>query len=558
MDVPLGVNVNGLISGLDIVYEYTDETFNFLLGKLETASMHSSITTTSLIRKNLTQRSNIRSLNPNSLRFDKSLKIIDLKNLKVNKHFNFQFIIKNNSGISTYFSLTSKNYSPGIDKDLKYEIQANKPQLNSQYDNYYSNSKSNIIIEHGQSPRSINSIDNIQNSSKANSFNGSLNLNGNKKNLERRDSNNMSVNKSTNFVNKRYDSIRSNPIENEVNNNNSTINLNRNNSSVNPLNSSTLKPIKTLNSLRHSQNSEKNIFHHLKKKDPETIGHQLLNDQHENLIFTSPKGIEHTKMKQIEKESHMYLSNKKGVALVIEPSNGKLEPYSEILVSISIYNECVGDFEDELVSQIKGLAERRFPIQLKIRGNPLQLAPFQTGIDYNEEPPLLKIGNVITKINQINKTFKVINTGGNLIMLKWKIYDFEKILNPSKNRDLVRLRISESKGLFSLKFIPNEPEESTGDEKTYDIQPNNYLMQPKETKEFDVSFRTNEPGLKSSLLVAFPKFMDNNSISNVGLNELAVKIDANGIFPKLLVDKTVSLTNSFKLFLLLKILSFFY
>jgi hypothetical protein len=153
----------------------------------------------------------------------------------------------------------------------------------------------------------------------------------------------------------------------------------------------------------------------MKKNSKVVIPHKILNDAHEAYNFTSAKGAEFTKLKQIEKDSVLYLSNKKGVAIVISPSEGFLDKNSEVTITVSIYNDCVGDFEDELVSQIKGLPEVRFPMNIKIRGNPLQLSPFQPGIDYVAIPPVLKMGNVLTKSNMLEKVIKLLNTGSNSI-----------------------------------------------------------------------------------------------------------------------------------------------
>ena len=431
MDVPLGVNIKGSVTGLEISYELTEDSYNqFYLLKNDTASIHSSLTSNSLIKKSINVRTD-RRFNPLDTKIiDKTLRNIEFKNLKVNKPNSFKFIIKNHSGINTYFNFSSKNFSPGIEKDLKYEMAHN--QLGSEIN-------------------MVNTSDVLNNS------------------------------------------------------------------------------VITLSSLRKSQQL---------KKISSVIAHELLNDNHELVNFTSPKGLEYTKTKQIEKEAIMYLSSKKGVAIIIEPKSGKIEPYSENLISVTIYNECVGDFEDELISQIKGLPERRFPVNMKIRGNPLQLAPFQTGIDYYEEPPIIKMGNVITKINSISKSFKVINTGSNLISLDWKVFDYDDILDPSGN--IFKIKIHENKGNFNLRYLPCEPKEFP-DDKIFNVDPRNVLIHPKGFKEFNVTFRTDREGLRSSILVAYPKFIDNYTTSNVKLTELSIKIDAYGINPKLIVDKNVKL-----------------
>lgn len=469
MDVPLGVNVRGVVTGLDIIYEYTDQSFNQMnfLSRLETTSIHSAITSNSLIRKTLTLKSNKRFSNSDSLKLDKTLKLIDIKNLKVNKHHSFSFIIKNLSGIPTSFYFTSKNFHPGKEKDIKYEILAQT---------------------------SLSSLEKIEK--------GSNDI----RNFEK---NNSAV--TQNSIKDIYNSIAN-------------------------FNPSTNRNMKSLNGLRKSYLNKSSFGN----SSTGIICHELLNDLHEQIIFTSPKGIEHTKFKQIEKESHMFLSNQKGVALVIEPKEGKLDPYSEVIVNISIYNECVGDFEDELISRVKGLPEKKFPVSLRIRGNPLQMAPNQTGLNYQEEPPILNIGNVITKINQIQKSFKIINTGANLILINWKIFDYEKIDNKDIDRNIFNIKIAESKGNFSLKYIPCEPEELNKYDDSFVIEPQNQLIQPKNSLDFKITFKANSSGLRNALFMAYPKFMDNNSTSNLGLSELALKVEARGISPLLYVDKKVN------------------
>jgi hypothetical protein len=263
----------------------------------------------------------------------------------------------------------------------------------------------------------------------------------------------------------------------------------------------------------------------------------MLSDAHEEVNFTSAKGYEFTKLKQIEKDSAFYLANKKGVAIVIDPRNGKLEPHSEVLVKVSIFNESVGDFEDELVCEIKGLPPKTFPINLRIRGNPLQLSPFQPGINYNVEPPILKLGSVITRVNKIEKIFKLLNTGSNLLSVEWKVYDYMDILYPK--RDIFDIQISQNKNRsFSLIYNPVEPLEFPEENKYFEIFPKNCIIHPKAIRDFIITFNTDLPGLNSALIVGYPKFEDGYN-SLVKLSELAIKVDAFGVTPNLVVDKTV-------------------
>jgi len=209
-----------------------------------------------------------------------------------------------------------------------------------------------------------------------------------------------------------------------------------------------------------------------KKSDKGMPSHNLLNDEHEKYNFSSAKGKEFTKQRQIENDSILYLSNKKGVALVIAPNYGQLEPHTEQQITISVFNECVGDFEDELICDVKGLPTKKFPVYIKIRGNPLQLSPFQPGIDYAVEPCLLKMGNVLLKSNVLEKSFKLLNTSSNPLTVEWKIYDYKDIMTP-KDRNIFKIKIEEKKtstvSQYKLLYAPIEPKEFV--EKSYTIDP---------------------------------------------------------------------------------------
>jgi len=337
--------------------------------------MHSSLTGNSMIRRTLNLKESKKlAFNDNHFQLDKTLKFLDFKNLKVNKCHSIKFIVKNSSGIATNFNFESKNFNPGIEKDLKYNISKNP--------NHQNPSDTQIS--------------------------------------------------------------RYNPT---LNSNQTYYNNSNNNNLAKELNSITGKNLSSSNN-NNTMSLKRKSFLDAKSKMLQNIGHALLSDYHENINFTSTKGNEFTKMRQLEKDSVLYLSSKKGVAVIIEPRQGRLDPYSEQLISVTIYNECVGDFEDELIANVKGLPERRFPVSLKIRGNPLQLAPFQPGIDYSISPPILKMGYITTNVNNITKAFKVINTGGNLISLDWKIFDYENVTNPQG--DFFKVKISQNRNKESF------------------------------------------------------------------------------------------------------------
>ena len=275
------------------------------------------------------------------------------------------------------------------------------------------------------------------------------------------------------------------------------------------------------------------------------IDHVLLTAAHEEINFTSPRGQEFTKQKQIEKDSILYLSSQKGIAIVIEPKKGDLPPHSESIIKLSFFNECVGDFHDILTSNIKGLDKVDFPINLRIKGNPLQLSPFQPGINYLMDPPLLKMGYLLRNTGSISKNLKFVNIGQNTIGLDWKIYDYEDFLKP-KDRPSFDLKIVQ--GLdkkFKINFNPIPPREFPEEKKYFTIDPPSSVVGPKSTGDFTVTFRTDSDGMKEALFIAYPKINDDTE-GHVKFDDLAVKVIAGGLAPHLTVDKNKNMDGEYE------------
>ena len=275
------------------------------------------------------------------------------------------------------------------------------------------------------------------------------------------------------------------------------------------------------------------------------IDHLLLSAAHEEINFTSPKGAEFTKMKQIEKDSILYLSNKKGLAIVVEPKKGMLIPHGECVIKVSFFNECVGEFHDILSSNVRGLPTMQFPIDLRIKGNPLQLSPFQPGINYLLDPPLMKMGNILRNVGMLTKHVKLLNIGTNTIALDWKIYDYEDYLKP-KNRNIFDIKIQEkTKGKFSLKFNATAPSEFPPEKQYYTISPEHAVIGPKETFDFTITFKTDTEGQKNALFIAYPK-IEGDTEGKVTFNELPLKVMACGLKPHLTVDKNLNMENKYE------------
>jgi len=123
MDLPLGFVLKGKVTGLDIIYELTDEAYNYLNAKHENQSVISSIgSLVSGDNKSNKDRKIKRVTNINKVDIDKNMKLIDFKNLRVNRFQTFSFIIKNESGIHTNFNLKVNRFAPGMERSLKTDM----------------------------------------------------------------------------------------------------------------------------------------------------------------------------------------------------------------------------------------------------------------------------------------------------------------------------------------------------------------------------------------------------------------------------------------------------
>lgn len=118
----------------------------------------------------------------------------------------------------------------------------------------------------------------------------------------------------------------------------------------------------------------------------------ILSDEHEATAkFSSATGNTFTQTKKLEKEANFFLSNNKGIAIVIKPHIGELPPHSEIPVTVLVYNNVCGKFTDKIISQVRGLETMEFPIQIGIKGSPVEIPPNQVGLNYNTNPPTLPL-----------------------------------------------------------------------------------------------------------------------------------------------------------------------
>mmetsp|Transcript_35776 Transcript_35776/g.47075 ORF Transcript_35776/g.47075 Transcript_35776/m.47075 type:complete len:202 (-) Transcript_35776:1757-2362(-) len=170
-------------------------------------------------------------------------------------------------------------------------------------------------------------------------------------------------------------------------------------------------------------------------------GQPILSDEHEQTQkFSSVTGNTFTQTKALEKQQAFFLSNNKGIAIVFTPQKGELLPNAEVPITVTIYNNVCGKFDDNIVSKVKGLPQLSFPVRINISGSPVVIPANQVGLNYNTIPPTLPMPTIVANsaaaaaaaggssarkgfVPAISKTFKIKNTGIRSLQVDWRVFD---------------------------------------------------------------------------------------------------------------------------------------
>jgi len=296
----------------------------------------------------------------------------------------------------------------------------------------------------------------------------------------------------------------------------------------------------------------------------------ILSDEHEQTQkFSSAVGETFTKTKQLEKEQGFYLSNNKGLAVVFTPYMGELPPNSEIPVTVTVYNNVCGKFDDRIVSRVKGLPDVEFPVSISISGSPIRVPPNQVGLNYNTIPPTLPIPTIVAKSKPVSKTFTIKNTGIKSVQVDWQIFDQEAAGQAVRGAadaaaDLFDLDIvknfafDKSENPFKFELQAIEPPPST--DSAFKIEPSQCVVGPRSNHEFTITFDPNKgaAGAFRSIVLASPELSQEeleiqgtNAASGAASNAdllkkgslgiISLNLDALTIDPVLSIDRKLKM-----------------
>jgi len=272
--------------------------------------------------------------------------------------------------------------------------------------------------------------------------------------------------------------------------------------------------------------STKNKSNVIKKKKVYALKHPLLTEAREQeKKFTSALGETYTATKRLEHERSYYLENNKGVAIVCQPHKGELAPHSEIIITVTLYNNICGKYEDTITSEVKGVPAVEIPVSINIKGSPIVIPSNQVGVYFNEYPPALIMKPTVLNGGKVTKTFKIENTGIQNVTIDWKIFDMKDIIGNTES-DLFTLSFGKNEGNaidpYRVELEAIEPKEESKDS-PFTIIPKQIVIPPRGKASFEVTFDASKSlGVYNSVLLVHPKVVGEEN-SNLGAVYLTLR-----------------------------------
>lgn len=194
--------------------------------------------------------------------------------------------------------------------------------------------------------------------------------------------------------------------------------------------------------------------------------------------------------KVFEKEQNYFLQNNKGIAIVFTPNQGDLPPNSEVPITVTIFNNVCGKFDDLITANVTGLPPIEFPCRIAISGSPVVIPPNQVGLNYNTANPTMQMPTTVVNTAPLTKVFKIKNTGIAALDVDWKIFDQQDLDAQSNDTFLIKIEKNQSfdkkKFPFKFNFTALEPESSQNS--AFEITPKKVTVECRSEQVFKVTF----------------------------------------------------------------------
>ena len=236
------------------------------------------------------------------------------------------------------------------------------------------------------------------------------------------------------------------------------------------------------------------------------------------------------------------MENNKGIAVVCQPHKGELAPHSEIIITVTIYNNVCGKYEDQVISEVKGLPPVYVPLSVGIKGSPVTIPSNQVGVYFNEDPPALVMKPTVFNGGNVSKSFKIKNTGIQDIDIEWRIFDLQELVNKPSS-DLFSVLLSKNEGNahdpYRVELEAIEPEQESANS-PFSITPKKSSVSSKAKFTYEVSFDTSRYlGTYNSVLLAHPRLAGEGGklASSPNLGIICLSLRGETLKAHLTVDK---------------------
>jgi hypothetical protein len=159
-------------------------------------------------------------------------------------------------------------------------------------------------------------------------------------------------------------------------------------------------------------------------------------------------------------------------------------------ITVTIFNNVCGKFDDKITAKINGLPPIEFPVRIAITGSPVVIPPNQVGLNYNGPHPTMLMPTTVANTSAFSKVFRIKNTGIRQLAIDWKIFD-KKELESSKE-DVFKISINTNQSFdkkkhpFKFNFSAVEPEEAKNS--VFEITPRQVIISAKCEQTFKISF----------------------------------------------------------------------
>ncbi|XP_071961985.1 deleted in lung and esophageal cancer protein 1-like [Antedon mediterranea] len=121
----------------------------------------------------------------------------------------------------------------------------------------------------------------------------------------------------------------------------------------------------------------------------------------------------------------------KGVAFVVQPSCGMLDPFDELEVEVTAYADMWGQYSDDLVCKVSGKEDVIIPLSISITGCPLN---FQM-TTLKGQIPVVRFGTHIPGVAAIKRPLRIINKSSFDIRVDWQMFNLQE--NDNKLLDMI-------------------------------------------------------------------------------------------------------------------------